>query len=57
MKGDVETKDIYDSYTVTDENGDEIPMDDEDEAYSDEDFGIDTIDDGEDDDSDGYISD
>ena len=57
MKGDVETKDIYDSYTVTDENGDEIPMDDEDEAYSDEDFGIDTIDDGDDDDSDGYISD
>ena len=57
MKGDVETKDIYDSYTVTDENGDEIPMDDEDEAYSDEDFGIDTIDDGDGDDSDGYISD
>ena len=40
----VETKDIYDSFTVTDENGDEIDME-EDEVYTDEDFGLDSVDD------------
>ena len=42
FEGDVETKDIYDSFTLTDENGDEI--DPEEEVYTDEDFGIDAID-------------
>ncbi len=42
FEGDVETKDIYDSFTVTDENGDEI--DPEEEVYTDEDFGLDAID-------------
>ena len=42
FEGNVETKDIYDSFTVTDENGDEI--DPEEEVYTDEDFGIDSID-------------
>ncbi len=41
----VETKELYDSYTLTDENGDEIAMDDDDEVYTEEDFGIETMDD------------
>ena len=44
FEGNVETKDIYDSFTVTDENGDEIEEMDED-VYTDEDFGLDSIDD------------
>ena len=42
FEGNVETKEIYDSFTVTDENGDEL--DPEEEVYTDEDFGIDSID-------------
>ena len=41
----VETKELYDSYTLTDENGDDIAMEEEEEVYTDEDFGIDAIDD------------
>ncbi|MEE0970533.1 MAG: DNA-directed RNA polymerase subunit beta, partial [Clostridia bacterium] len=40
----VETKELYDSYTLTDENGDEIAMEEEEEVYA-EDFGIETMDD------------
>ena len=42
----VETKELYDSYTLTDENGDDIAVDsDEDEVYAEEDFGLDALDD------------
>ena len=42
----VETKELYDSYTLTDENGDDIAIEsDEEEVYTEEDFGIDALDD------------
>ncbi len=42
----VETKELYDSYTLTDENGEDIAVDsDEDEVYAEEDFGLDALDD------------
>jgi len=43
--GDVETKELYDSYTLTDENGDDIAIESEEEIYTDEDFGLDVADD------------
>ncbi|MBR4295683.1 MAG: DNA-directed RNA polymerase subunit beta [Clostridia bacterium] len=43
FEGNVETKELYDSYTLTDENGDDI-VDDGDDIYTDEDFGIDVAD-------------
>ena len=41
----VETKELYDSYTLTDENGDDIIETDDDDIFSEEEYGIDTADD------------
>ena len=45
FEGNVETKELYDSYTLTDEDGEEIVEENDDEIYTDEDFGIDVADD------------
>ncbi|MGN1047886.1 MAG: DNA-directed RNA polymerase subunit beta, partial [Eubacteriales bacterium] len=44
----VETKELYDSYTLTDENGEEIVDETDDDLYPEEEYGIDVADEDDD---------